>query len=217
MVCFVSHKSAGYRPWARLIYPLRRGRGGTCKVPPLLFKPSASYYLFAVPLSLRGNPCGKGSGKPQVSPITHKQRSCLIPQVHPNLQSYARQIFQGTMSPLPSFTRRPSLLTAPHFPIPLRPFIGRYFFARFHSKFFLKSPKKRTPRGYFKKYLRFVARLRATFGVFGGISERALIWVRDPRRGRGVEPQVSPTVISLKGSADYVPPPLTPNPPFRKD
>ena len=101
-----------------------------------------------------------------------------------------------------NFSRRNAPLT-PHSPIPLRPFIGRYFLPIFHSKFFLKSPKKRTPRGYFKKFLRFVARLRATFGAFGGISERALIWVCEPRRGAGKQTTPSPKCKRLRLSASF--------------
>ena len=107
-----------------------------------------------------------------------------------------------------NFTRRPSPINSSHSPTPLRPFIGRYFFARFHSKFFLKSPKKRTPRGYFKKILRFVARLRATFGVFGGISERAFdLGARTAERVRGN--RRCPRLINFIWSLPVVVPLLT--------
>ena len=43
--------------------PCGGGAGEPARCPPLLFKPSASYHLFAAPLSLRGNPCGKGFGE----------------------------------------------------------------------------------------------------------------------------------------------------------
>ena len=39
--------------------------------------------------------------------------------------------------------------------------------------------------GYLKKFLRFVARLRATFGVFGGISERTFDLGARPAEGFG--------------------------------
>ena len=123
-------------------------------------------------------------GNPQGAPDKYKYLGSSL-HYHPhgsptNLPSYARQISRHNVTH-PSFTRRPTLY---NIPIPLyfsARLSGGIFFAHSHSKFFLKSPKKRTPRGYFKKFLRFVARLRATFGVFWGISERALIWVRDPR------------------------------------
>ena len=88
-------------------------------------------------------------------------------------------------------------INSPILPILLRPFIGRYFFVRFHSKFFLKSPKKRTPRWYFKKFLRFVARLRATFGVFGGISERAFDLGARPAEGRWGTRRVPPHLLKM--------------------